>query len=138
MRNQRVYIMVSLIIGMLLFGCNLLQQAVTQEKPEARGIDLTGTWESPEWGQTQLTQEGNKVRGTYVYHDGQIEGTIDGQRIEFRWWEGVVVGQPYESADPASRGDGYFNVSSDGKTLTGQWRYEGSSEWAGDWNMKKK
>jgi hypothetical protein len=138
MRNQRVLIVVFLIIGMVLFGCNFLQRAVTTEKPGTNTAGLTGMWESQEWGQTQLTQEGNKVRGTYIYHDGQIEGTINGQRIEFRWWEGVAIGQPYESADPASRGDGYFDVSKDGKTLTGKWRYEGSSEWSGDWNMTRK
>lgn len=99
-------------------------------------FDLTGAWNSPEWGIMGLFQLDDQVFGSYEYNNGQLEGTIDGRRLTFRWWESVALGEPYESADPGQRGDGYFVISRDGTSLSGQWRYEGSTDWDGDWTAE--
>ncbi len=97
---------------------------------------LTGTWTSPEWGVMRLTQLGTRVFGDYDWAGGQIDGEIVDGRLHFFWWEQVPLGQPYSSAPPAHRGDGYFKIepakpgsilSGSGSasiTLSGSWRYE--------------
>jgi hypothetical protein len=98
--------------------------------------DFTGSWSSYELGLLKLTQEAGNVTGTYAYNGGQIEGTVQGRQMNFRWWEFTAEGAPYESADPGNRGDGYFRISGDGQTLTGGWRYEGEEGWREYWPMQ--
>jgi hypothetical protein len=104
-----------------------------QDKPTPLPFDLTGDWMSPEWGALHLEQDGDLVTGTYEYDDGQISGRLVGNRLEFRWWEAVALGQPYEAADPGNRGDAYFDVLPGGDNLEGEWRYEESTDWVGTW-----
>ena len=95
---------------------------------------LTGTWTSPEWGIMRLTQLGTRVFGDYDWAGGQIDGEIVDGRLHFFWWEQVPLGQPYSSAPPAHRGDGYFKIEpakpgsilsgSGSLSLAGSWRYE--------------
>jgi hypothetical protein len=108
------------------------EQPPQEEPTSAPALDLTGEWMSPEWGALWLEQEGDLVTGTYEYHDGQIRGTLIGNRLEFRWWE-FVPGQPYEAADPGARGDAYFDVLADGNHIEGEWRYEGDADWVSIW-----
>ncbi|MCC6996635.1 MAG: hypothetical protein IT370_18635 [Deltaproteobacteria bacterium] len=113
--------------------------AVTSPDPVAvatRPGPLTGTWTSPEWGVMRLTQLGTRVFGDYDWAGGQIDGEIVDGRLHFFWWEQVPLGQPYSSAPPAHRGDGYFNLEPGfagsrlsgsapaSVTLVGSWRYE--------------
>jgi hypothetical protein len=100
-------------------------------------IDLTGDWMSPEWGALRLVQDGDLVTGTYDFADGQLSGRLVGNRLEFRWWQSVALGQPYEAADPGSRGDAYFDVLPDGNHIEGEWRYEGDADWIGTWTADR-
>ncbi len=88
----------------------------------------------------QLNQEGIVVSGAYSYQDqaGYVQGSLDGRLLRFRWWENVEIGQPYSQADKSSRGDGYFTLSEDGRSLKGEWRVEGSPYWEGAWTANKK
>lgn len=108
-----------------------------QDCPKSLVIDLTGTWNSPEWGMLELVQTGDTVKGTYIYHGGQIEGTLEGNKLTYRWWE-YAPGQPYETVtDPNSRGDGYFLVSPDGNHLEGEWRFSSNKAWDGTWTADR-
>lgn len=101
-------------------------------------INLTGTWDSPEWGLMELSQKGSEIVGTYIYHDGQIEGRLEGNRLTYRWWE-FAPGQPYETVtDPSLHGDGYFDVSPDGNHIEGEWRFANSTGWDGFWSADRR
>ena len=99
-------------------------------------FNIGGTWKSAMFGLMILKQSGGKVTGAYDYNDGQLRGTIEGDRFTFKWWE-HVPGQPYEQAFESNRGDGYFDIPPDGKKLDGKWRYEGHEEWGGNWSFRK-
>ena len=80
--------------------------------------DFGGRWNST-YGTMRLVQEGTRVTGTYSYSSGSsIEGTVEGDRLTFRYVE------------PAAEGEGWFVLSEDGDSLSGQWREDGSSGWA--------
>ncbi len=102
-------------------------------------VKLAGIWNSPEWGAMTLVQAaGGKITGTYDHDGGQLTGILTGNRIEFRWWEKVEKGQPYESAAKRERGEGYFVLSEDGKSISGEWRYDGDTTWNSKWTAIKK
>jgi hypothetical protein len=66
----------------------------------------------------RLRRDGAEVTGSYTYGGGStIEGTVAGSRFDFRY------------AEPTVSGEGYFELSSDGSTLTGSWHEDGSSSW---------
>lgn len=103
-------------------------------------FNLNGSWNSPEWGEMELVQNGNIITGYYTHDEGQIKGIIRKDRMEFQWWELVEKGQAYQSAALRQRGDGYFVISDDGteSKINGVWRYEGDTDWSGKWTAVKK
>ena len=54
-------------------------------------FDISGTYTS-NWGRVTLRQIGNKVVGTYVYQDGKLEGSLDGNILRYTWREHDVGG----------------------------------------------
>ena len=82
------------ILASILFlvsGCGSGPTEAPQPSPiprvNAEGeFDLRGAWRG-DFGPVELQQEGNRVWGTYAFKDGQFEGTLEGNRLEFRWWE---------------------------------------------------
>lgn len=115
----------------------------TRQKPQGQietfSFDLTGDWYSDEWGELTFKQTGSTVTGTYVYHEGQIEGHLEGNRLIYRWWE-FAPGQPFEAqTDPTYYGEGYFDVSRDGNYIEGEWRFGSTAEgtWDGPWTANR-
>lgn len=55
--------------------------------------NFSGTWDGSQgaWGVVRLQQSGNKVTGTYdcCGEGSSIEGTVTGNRLEFRWHNGA-------------------------------------------------
>jgi hypothetical protein len=49
-------------------------------------IDATGTYSST-WGAMTMQQQGTHVTGSYAYHAGTIDGTLDGNTLRFTWHE---------------------------------------------------
>jgi hypothetical protein len=117
----------ALFLMILVAACEPIQPLAPAES------NLTGAWQSPEGGLMALTQQGDRVQGRYEHDQGQLEGTLNGGRLSFRWWERVEAGGPYEKAAPQERGEGYFDLSTDGSALFGQWRLESSTDWDGNW-----
>ena len=58
----------------------------------AASIDVSGTYAST-WGAMTLQQDGTHVTGTYAYHDGRIDGTVDGNTLQFSWQEDDGAGR---------------------------------------------
>jgi hypothetical protein len=100
-------------------------------------ISFTGTWSSPDYGPIVLIQEGDTVVGAYSLRDqyGFLAGNVEGETLSHQWWQGPTPEVTYEEAE--SRGDAYFTIVDDGKTIAGRWRPEGAAEWAGEWNLTK-
>jgi hypothetical protein len=49
-------------------------------------VDATGTY-SGTWGAMTMQQQGAHVTGSYAYHGGTIDGTLDGNTLRFTWHE---------------------------------------------------
>jgi len=127
----------------VLAGCAASANAPTRTGAGAPAAKRTGTvrsiggvWKSHVFGIMKLKQSGGRVRGTYDCNDGQLEGTVEGNRFTYRWWENVP-NRPYEKAFKTHRGDGYFDILKDGKLLDGKWRIEDVAEWGGDWRFRR-
>lgn len=75
----------------------------------------------------ELQQTGVIVTGTYPYEQGELIGTVSGNRLAATWTQ-IRGGQPIE-------GDCEFEMADD-CTFTGRWRYATagySDEWRTDW-----
>jgi len=102
--------------------------------------NFSGTWLSPEWGEVRMTQQGNNLRGSYDYQQGQIEGTIKGDKVEMRWWEPPKQGMSYEETIHPERGTATFRIDPKAGALKGNWRYERTlpaDSADGVWTMRK-
>jgi len=105
-------------------------------------LNFDGTWTSPDWGTMTLKQKGDHVSGFYTYtavsgqQYGQIEGTVEEQTLVCRWWQSATPGTGYQEA--AQRGEAYLTLTKDGDHIQGKWRAEGTTGWAGAWNMRRK
>lgn len=85
----------------------------------ASAADFTGDWHTT-YGVVRLTQEGNSVTGTYYSGGATLTGRISGNRLTFTYRETNATGE------------GWFELSSDGNSLAGKWRADGSDGWD-DW-----
>lgn len=88
--------------------------------------DWTGTWDS-NWGQMVLSQSGNSVTGTYTHDQGRIQGTVSGDKLIGTWSESPSY------SPPSDAGDLELTMSSDCKSLSGNWKYGSEGSWSGDW-----
>ena len=55
-----------------------------------------------DFNELTLTQQGNKITGTYKYRNGRIEGTINGHTLTGMWFQdngkGIKVGDEGSSS----------------------------------------
>ncbi|HPZ07921.1 MAG TPA: M48 family metallopeptidase [Candidatus Eremiobacteraeota bacterium] len=95
-------------------------------KGETFSGDLSGIWEATIAGPLELQQRGKKVTGTYQKGKGFLEGTIEGNRMNFKWRDNLT----------GNNGTGYFDISSDRNSLNGRW-YSSAGE-SGPWQAWRK
>lgn len=109
--------------GLALVALLAAPLAQAQEKPAPP--DFTGRWESS-FGDIVLARDGVLVRGTYGSAGvSKIVGTQTARKLEFRYTE---VG---------ARGEGWFELASDGKSFKGKWRADGAEAWD-EWSGTRK
>lgn len=85
---------------------------------ESGVIDFSGAWDST-YGLLEIQQTGESVVGTYTFGGGStIEGTVEDNRLTFRYHEPMVSG------------DGWFEINLDGTSLDGMWREDGGAAWS--------
>ena len=88
---------------------------------------FSGVWET-NWGLVEIFQDGHKATGTYGGDSpGKFIGTVNGNRLDFEW-----MGDDNES------GLGYFILSEDGQSISGEWGYDSSNKDGGEWSGKKR
>ncbi len=83
------------------------------------GSEFTGTW-STTYGKMTLMQTGDKVSGHYETGTtrNHIAGTVEKNKLSFKYQE------------PGAAGEGWFELSADGKSFAGKWRENGTNLWA--------
>jgi hypothetical protein len=84
-------------------------------------FDISGNYTS-NWGRVTLRQIGNKVIGSYVYQDGKLEGTLDGNMLRYTWRE------------HAATGAGIWVIASNGE-LIGTWGSGNDDLSGGGWRL---
>lgn len=87
-----------------------------------------GTWDTS-YGMMTFTVNGNHVSGVYDYKNGTIDATLsaDGRSMEGMWYE-----EPTRLS-PDNAGKVVFNISDDGKAISGKWWY-GQDANGGTWD----
>jgi hypothetical protein len=87
--------------------------------------DFAGKWQTT-FGPMDLTQEGKRVRGTYLYlgSESSIEGELTGGRLVFTYRE------------PTVSGEGWFELARYGKAFQGAFRPETGDRW-GPWHGER-
>jgi hypothetical protein len=95
--------------------------------------ELTGHWDSPQYGDAYVQVDGAEVRIAYSHDDGRVLATLHGVVIT-GWWTEAPSRQPKNDA-----GDVQFTVVRSGATLTlhGRWRFGASEEFWYDWDLSK-
>ena len=98
--------------------------------PAAIAPNFAGSWNSTKWGDMTLWQDGNNVTGSYVSHNGIINGTTsiaaDGSSVlNFRW----------ENQSGGNNGVGYFVLAANagsffGRYAEGQTVTPSSDDWS--------
>jgi hypothetical protein len=94
--------------------------AATMTPPAQEKKRFAGKWrvlnENPSYTLV-LSQNGNKVTGTYDLQDGSLRGEVHGDVLVAKWW------QTGNQAAGAVR----LKLSNDGETLSGPWTYDAAS-----------
>ena len=89
----------------------------------SRNANFTGTWDT-NWGKVTLLQNRKRVTGNYTGRfDGKITGIVTKKRLNFKWYQAN-----------GEWGKGYFDISSDGTAIIGQWAAGESSLYRGTWS----
>ena len=103
--------------------------------PAPAGADFGGNWTSNQ-GDMALGQHGDQVAGTYSSDNGQVLGTVDGNRLSGYWGEASSM----VKCDVERLGTKYWGrivwvLSADGTHFDGNWSYcdeEPTHPWTGD------
>jgi hypothetical protein len=105
---------------------------VLQDNPPAPAAvaNWTGSWLCGQWGRLTLSQSGNQVTGSYTYENGKLTGYATGNTLVGTWSEPPTYNTPNDA------GDVQFNLSADGNSFTGHWRYGSAGDWK-PWNGER-
>jgi hypothetical protein len=137
MRRLEILVGLSMAVALSAPGCGgSSRRADVPAGPMPAGGSFTGIWHSPQYGEMQLVQTGNRVVGCYVHNErrGRIQGTVQGNLMRFEWSERreMVIGRP-----TMTRGRGYFQylIGEDGDHyIRGEWGPDDNETGGGPWN----
>jgi outer membrane protein OmpA-like peptidoglycan-associated protein len=98
------------------------------------GIELTstplpnvsGTYDSPQFGQFHLSQNGAQLSGCYEHKGGLLQGGLEAHLMRLQW-----------SEEDSGKGPALMVMTRDGKGFKGFWRRDDETGWAGDWDLRK-
>ena len=88
---------------------------VESEDAVVSEVGFAGRWDSTYGILTLVESEAGKFSGSYS--GGTLSGQVDGRKLNFTYQETTVAGE------------GWFELSDDGKSFSGQWRPESLGLW---------
>lgn len=92
--------------------------------PVAQAVSFAGLWDTS-FGRMRLRQSEQDVSGRYAYSAGsKVVGHVQDRKLSFTYTE------------PNAKGEGWFELSADGKSFTGKWREAGGTDWK-PWNGRR-
>jgi outer membrane protein OmpA-like peptidoglycan-associated protein len=87
--------------------------------------NLSGTYESNQYGKFHLQQNGASLAGCYEHSEGLFQGGAESHLMRLTWRERTESG-------PA-----IMVLKRDGKSFEGWWAYKDSPQWHPNWDLKK-
>lgn len=87
--------------------------------------NLSGTYQSNQYGKFHLQQDGASVAGCYEHNQGLFQGGTESHLMRLSWREGTEIG-------PA-----IMVLKRDGKSFEGWWAFKNSPQWHPNWDLKK-
>lgn len=103
------------------FAATSTIEAQAVAKPEDEVPFIGGSWYSY-FGIMEIEQNGRAFTGTYSCCEGEIEGQMIGQRIDYTWKDAVY-----------GEGWGFFFLEGNGNKLNGTWGEKDDLGGAGEW-----
>jgi opacity protein-like surface antigen len=85
---------------------------------------FTGTWDT-NYGPLTMVQKGRKVTGSYCDGTANLQGKVEGHRLNLNYQE------PHEG------GEACFDLAGDGNSFIGRYRTAGSNQWV-EWSGTRK
>lgn len=91
--------------------------------------NVSGTYESAEFGKFHLQQDGAQLVGCYDHKQGLVQGGLENHLMRLQWTEtdGTTV----------THGPALMILARDGKSFRGFWGHDGDAALEGRWNLKK-
>jgi hypothetical protein len=101
----------------------LAQPAATATPVRAAAGAFEGVWETT-FGPVTLTQDQDRVVGTYANHQAHLSGKLRENKLIFTYRE------------PRETGEGWFALAADGQSFRGKYRIAGEDQWHA-WDGKR-
>ena len=138
LKNYITFTALVVCLTMSLASCGGPQKKSIKPGPSISGLNLSGSWYSPEFGDMKLVQDGRMVRGTYEHrrgpdHNGRLRGRIIGDIINLDWVQPGNI----DAAIMPVKGKAWFRISRSGRKLTGRYGYDQSNDDGGVWTAEK-
>lgn len=135
-----VFRLYSLTITFSFLACGGGGAADIEAGTMPQGGSFTGVFHSPQYGEMNMIQTGDSVRGEYKKdeREGKITGTVEGDILRFEWVERkeMVANRPTET-----KGRGYFRYlidkSNGDHVIKGEWGIGVQESGGGPWNAWK-
>lgn len=88
--------------------------------------NVSGTYESSNYGKFHLKQDGAHLTGCYEHDEGLVEGGLEAHLMRLTWYE-----------DGGQQGPALMVARPDGTGFDGYWREDGTSGWNNNWDLRK-
>lgn len=100
-----------------------------QEPQDPFTKNVSGTYETGQYGKFHIKQEGTSIVGCYEFDGGLLEGGLDGRIMNLTWTEN---GGKEDDTGPA-----VFLFDDEGKKFDGFWTFSTTEYYSGKWDGKK-
>ena len=126
------------LCGVVPLGCGGAQHGLVKPGPAVPGLNLSGRWYSPEFGEMKIVHAANNVSGEYADrrgpdHNGRFRGQLIGDLVRLEW---IKPGNAIAAIMPR-RGRAWLRVNRQGNRLSGKWGFDASESDGGLWNAER-
>lgn len=123
----------AILVLITITACAASNTAKIPVKSMPPGATFDGLWYT-DFGDMNLSSKGENIYGDFEHRTGGvIEGQVKGGVMRFKWKQ---LGD-FNIGKREVEGHGYFVISNDGLSFTGQWGYADKYEGGGKWDGRK-